>query len=290
MENPLPSTSWRIFAVIAAFVMFIVSLFIFSSRESLEPRSANIEVSHGIKTDGNIQGNIIRVSGPDREVQLASATPVSGTESSTVVEVGGDVTITIPSKTAFAPLENIDQLLESLGIGNIAFNTPETLQLGQPKVIHLVLSVRKSIDELKSTITVEGKKEGHNIRISDQMAARLSGLGFKIEAITPEAQAISQASVTEWKWLVEATKTNKQSLFLTISVLLDTEKASRIHRQIITFEKKIDVQVTWDRKVVGFVYENWQWLWATFLVPIGAWVMRKRRDRTSSDDDGNSTA
>jgi hypothetical protein len=116
------------------------------------------------------------------------------------------------------------------------------------------------------------------------MEARLSGFGFKIESITPEVQAISETSITEWKWIVEATKSGTHPLFLTMSALLYTEKSNRIHRTILTFERKIKVHVMWDKRVSGFVSGNWQWLWATILVPIGAWFVGKRRWWTSSSD------
>jgi hypothetical protein len=139
----------------------------------------------------------------------------------------------IPTST---PLADIDRILEGLDLGSIAFNTPTTLKLGDLAVIQLLLSTEKSIEQLQDAIAAIGEREGAAIRVSNQMQARLSGSGFKIEAITPETQAVSALNVTEWKWEIEPTKRGPQRLHLTLSVLIYVE-GDRTPRAIRTFEK-----------------------------------------------------
>ena len=173
----------------------------------------------------------------------------------------------------------IDRILESLEIGNIAFNAPGSMNLHDTTMIQLMLGLATPIDELKQMIEAEGEKEGAHIRISDRMEARLSGPNFAITAITPEIQAVSRNEVTEWKWEVKPTSEGRQYLHLTLSALLSVDGAST-PRVIRTFDKIIEVEVTWYQRAGLFLKENWQWLWAIVLVPLSGWLWkRKKRER-----------
>ncbi len=181
-----------------------------------------------------------------------------------------------PAKANHDPLAAIDRLLEGMDLGNISFNVPRSLNLHDTAMIHLVLGVEKTIDELKEVIEAEGEKIGARIRVSNRMEARLSGQHFKIEAITPEVQAVSKSEVTEWKWEVTPEKEGRQFLHLTLSALLSVEGEST-PRVIRTFDRTIDVRVTWGQRTKAFFQENWQWLWAAVLVPLAGWIWKRRK-------------
>jgi hypothetical protein len=57
------------------------------------------------------------------------------------------------------------------------------------------------------------------------------------------------------------------------------EKWKEVHprRSLRTFDKMILVEVGWLQKVRLFVSENWKWLWAAILAPIGGWFWRTGR-------------
>ncbi|HNV69743.1 MAG TPA: hypothetical protein PKO06_08605 [Candidatus Ozemobacteraceae bacterium] len=172
-------------------------------------------------------------------------------------------------------MEAIDRLLSSLTLGNIAFNTPTTIPLGEAQVIHLALSTRETVDNLKTLIETEGQKTGAQIRVGSEMEAHLTGKGFKIQAITPETQAVSAVETTEWKWEVEPTEGGPQRLHLSMSAVLNVD-GQRVPRAIRTFERTIEIQVTWTRQISDFVGNNWQWLWATILVPVIGYLYQIR--------------
>jgi hypothetical protein len=110
------------------------------------------------------------------------------------------------------------------------------------------------------------------------MEAHLSSLGFKIEAITPKVQAVSEQSITEWKWEIEATRSGIQRLHLTLSALLNVE-GEKMPRAIQIFERTIKVWVTLPQKLYEVVADNWQWLWTAILIPIVGWIIRKSKQR-----------
>jgi hypothetical protein len=108
------------------------------------------------------------------------------------------------------------------------------------------------------------------------MEARLTGLDFAITAIMPETTAVSRRESTEWRWKVRPLSAGPHSLHLTLSVILDVNGVPT-PRVIRTFDRYIKVDVTWGQRLDLFFERNWQWLWATVLVPIVGWLLRNRK-------------
>ena len=186
-----------------------------------------------------------------------------------------------------SPLNAVDQILETLELGRIAFNTPATIPLGDTAIIELILSTTESIETLQGMLNAVGERTGACILVSNEMEARLTGRGFGIEAITREVQAVSGEEVTKWKWEIEPTEGGVQRLHLTLSALLYME-GSRTPRTIRTFERTIEVRVSWRRKVSDFVTNNWQWLLTALVIPLGVWIVQKMRERDESNEKPNN--
>jgi hypothetical protein len=168
----------------------------------------------------------------------------------------------------------VDQLLERLDVGNIVFNAPREMAVDEPTDIQLVLGIEKALEELRRQVTAQGEKTEAQIRVSDRMEARLSGSNFSITALTPEIQAISRSESTQWRWEVIPKKTGKHVLHLTLDVLLDIDGGVSA-RNLRTFDEEIEVQVSWPKVAAEFLRDNWQWLWAAVLVPLGPWAWNK---------------
>jgi hypothetical protein len=172
---------------------------------------------------------------------------------------------------------NIDQILASqLRPARIVFNVPTTLRLHSSTEIKLLLSRQQSIRQLRAKLAALGELEGARIRASGVMEARLTGAGFKIEAITPETQLVSERGVTEWGWEIESTKTGTQRLHLTLSALIRFQ-GDKTARTIRTFDRTLNVRVTWFDRVSGFIGGNWQWLWTAILIPVAGFILRNRK-------------
>lgn len=172
----------------------------------------------------------------------------------------------------------VDEILARLELANVAFNAPTQLQLHEVSLIQLLLSTKESIEALQSALTAAGERSGARARISNQMEAHLSGTGFRVEPITPERQAVSAAERTEWRWQIEPTQTGTLHLDLTLSADLQVDGQS-VPRMIQTFERTIEVKVTWPAWTKAFLAGNWQWLWTAILIPVCGWIYRNRKRR-----------
>lgn len=177
---------------------------------------------------------------------------------------------------------------KTLTTNNIAYNTPETIQLGDTAVVQLELSPSFSVDELKAMITEPGKKEGESIFMpfSRRVEAHLTGSAFKIVPLGTEiARAVEPGAICEWSWEVTPTQSGTHLLSLTIDavVVIEGKDAAREKR---VFGKPIRVNVTLVQMVAGFISNNWQWLWAVGLVPLGGWMFeRVRRKRHGQNEE-----
>lgn len=162
---------------------------------------------------------------------------------------------------------------------NIAFNVPEQLNLKQTGHIQLLLDVKKSQAALAAEIAEAGAKQTATIKVWDRMEARLTAPQLQITAITPEEQSVGSANTAEWRWDVVPTATGQYPLHLTLTALIETDGAtSRI--AIHTYDKTIAVKVTAGQWAAGFFENNWQWLWAAILLPIGGWIWKRWKGKS----------
>ena len=178
----------------------------------------------------------------------------------------------------------VDRVLDQLNIGNIAYNVPNAMEMDKTENIQLVLSLEQSIEELKSSIQMVGTKEGAVIKVSDRMEASLTGLAFDIVAVTPIEQAIASKGITSWEWQVVPKKEGRQWLYLSLTAHFVVDGKDTM-RSVKTFEKIIEVKVTPLQKVSLFINGNWQWLWATFIAPLGFWQWRRNSNKKSGFKD-----
>ena len=79
------------------------------------------------------------------------------------------------------------------------------------------------------------------------MIATLSGPGFKIDAITPERQAIAEGFPTVWSWNVEAKDAGDQELEATLYALVPNGETG-LRQRVNSYSQTISVSVreqTW---------------------------------------------
>ena len=180
-------------------------------------------------------------------------------------------------------LRLVEEIVNNLEWGNIAFDTPKKMKFEEPKIIKLLLSPTKSVQELQSSLKSHEQIESARIQISNKMQAKLSGPGFKIEVLDPQEQAVSIGKTTQWRWQVTPTKDGDedQNLYLTLSAIINVSNQKSLF-VIQTFDKTIKVEVSVSQRISTFVAGNWQWLWASILVPLSPFIWKRyqrKRDK-----------
>ena len=227
--------------------------------------------SIGIGRGGGIGSGYGR-GGTTAHRDTAAAAPVYTSSPGTLDESN----VPVPSSSPNI-LRPVDEVLKQLPWGNIAFNTPTSMKLGETKTIQLLLSASVTGQELANQLTEPGvATETAQIHISSNMEAQLSGSSFKISAILPERQAIGSTGTEEWKWEVTPTATGRHKLHLVISTDVDVE-GSHSSYVIQVYDRDIVVNVSGGQVVLDFVKGNWQWLWTVLVVPLAGWGWKRSR-------------
>lgn len=189
-------------------------------------------------------------------------TPASDTSEDAAITPPVLVSVdTAPTKSSNQKnrLALVDEYLASISSANIAFNSPQTLNLNETTQIKLLLSLKKSIEELQREISSSspGSTDGASIKVVNRMEARLTGNNFQITAITSEEQAIGENETVEWRWQIKPLSTGFHNLHLTLTAIFEID-GSATRRSLRTFDKSIEVEVTTSQIVSSFIEKNWQ--------------------------------
>lgn len=181
-----------------------------------------------------------------------------------------------------ADVFRLDSVLQALDRGNIAYNPPGVLRVGSRAVVRLVLSPGEAPAVLVDGDTAMVRRRA-DVPVAERMEAVLAGSAFEITPLGSAVQAVSAVTPTEWSWEVVAREAGEaQPLTLTMSLLLEVA-GSDSRRRVTAVTDHVVVSVPWNRRVAGFFGQNWQWLWATLLVPGAAWLARRRHTRRQVD-------
>jgi beta-glucanase (GH16 family) len=86
-------------------------------------------------------------------------------------------------------LDFVEEIMNNLEWGNIVFDTPKKIKFEEPKIIELLLSPTKSIQELQSSLKSHEKTESARIQISNRM-----------EAISHKLRFVQVCQEREKKW------------------------------------------------------------------------------------------
>ena len=168
--------------------------------------------------------------------------------------------------------ETVDATIGQLRRANIAFNVPDALHVGGSALIQLRLSPHDSIPSLIGRLDAPGRREGATIRFSKKMEAHLTGIGFRILAVTNETQLVSESQGAYWEWEIEPVDTGDLRLHLTL-----TAHVPGGDKTIRTFDRTLVVRVTFLHRLSSFVGDNWTWLWTAILVPVAGFFIRRRQ-------------
>lgn len=181
------------------------------------------------------------------------------------------------------------RVVESLPEGSALFNPPETMRVGETKVVEVrvVPMTEEEIeqdDQIRATLTAnldvaEDVDEVVLIplRVSTVMSARLTGNAFEIVPLTAEEQIrTSDDLYLSWIWEVTPQKAGEQRLTLYLSVVVNAEgMGDKTHT---TDEvRSVQVQSNPIYSARQFFGTNWEWVATGLLLPALGWAWKKLR-------------
>jgi hypothetical protein len=189
------------------------------------------------------------------------------------------------SPTTTPPTSKIDQILTSMDFGNIAFNVPTSMSLQKAETITLLLNLKQTTEELAQQLKNEGAtgdiQKPPSIKVHDKMQAVISGDGFQIMPWTPDILPVSKQETTQWRWDVRAQRAGTLKLHVVLNAIVDLDDGSGPRPYPIkTFDRTYVVEVPWqDGALANFFKNNYQWLWTTLIIPVGAWLWNRKRKK-----------
>ncbi|HKE83465.1 MAG TPA: hypothetical protein VKB50_06920 [Vicinamibacterales bacterium] len=174
----------------------------------------------------------------------------------------------------------IDEALGRLVTGQVAFNSPDRMRLGETRTVALVASPEMDAStlssELRQRIGGTDPIAVDTLQIAPVMEAQLEGASaFAITALTPLRQPVSRAPPTEWRWSVRANETGTHPLHLTINAII-TVAGEPYQRSIDVLDRSIRVEISSSQRIGMFLETNWQWLLGTIAIPLGVWLWSER--------------
>jgi hypothetical protein len=173
--------------------------------------------------------------------------------------------------------------------GWVAFSVPETMKVSKTYSVKVRISKRDSGQ--KKSVLILGDDDAINnsqypsvatiedIKVSGEMSATLKGdeTQFKISLVSTETQHVDDETYTEWEWLVTPIKSGENPLKLVI-------KLKDLNKDIVVFNKNINITRNVPDAVGGFFEKYWQWLLTTIIIPVFLyfWNRKKKKSRLKS--------
>ena len=186
------------------------------------------------------------------------------------------------------PQTVIKEIIDNLPIGLIEFNSPDVMKTGEAETIEVRITQNKNIEEeLTKGLKGHGMAQIETIKVAYVMKVSLSGDkdDFQITLVDglPEERLVSDNDYTQWTWRVLPLKSGKQKrLYLTAAAIIKTNLGER-PKPIPTKEKVINVQVNFVYSAKQFLYNYWQFIVTTLIIPLIAWAVTLFRNRGNRD-------
>lgn len=182
------------------------------------------------------------------------------------------------------PDPNRNRAFEQLKSASMAFNVDNKFNVEETGKAKVIIDFSKKVEELKKDLERSGKAGsitgGATVQVSKVVIANIVAPGLTVTPITPNEQVVLESEPTTWMWDLKADKPGTYSvrITLTASIIIDgraTNKFLRVHEETVTIE------ITPRQRVMEVVTKNWQWAFSSLLVPLGVWLWKRRKRRST---------
>ena len=177
--------------------------------------------------------------------------------------------LTLPSPAPLDPA--VDLMASQLKSADIAFNRPETMQLGQATSVELVLSpataprapvaegasTREVAESLGLSDALPGATQVvEDVQYALQMEAEISGLGFDVHPPGPQRQTVLPFQPAKWVWTIKPKSAGRDQVFtVNVNAIIQRDEENLPPIRITTFTERITVEVTLMQKILEYAKE-----------------------------------
>lgn len=180
-------------------------------------------------------------------------------------------------------IDNTDKLKVSEGL--IAYSVPTEMKVANKYIIKVRIT-KDNTDNGKTVLiigdrhipindeTVNSKVIIENIRVDKIMTSEIlyDSISFRVESLNTKVQDVDSVSYTEWSWVVMPLKSGKGYLKLIVKVKSN-------NKDIVVFDKAIEVKSNIKYSIKTFVGNYWQWMMTTIIIPLIIFVYKKRKPK-----------
>lgn len=218
---------------------------------------------------GLMSPNFLTYSSREIDMPLVASTPPPPPAPPPPPEPSGSGSLMIHES------RNTDEILKQLKTASMVFIVPDHANIKDTITVQLLIDPSKSLDEIVESVTVNGVKTTKRIQISKIVEATLTAPDFKIDAVTPEQQAITSTQPTEWLWKLTPESAGSHEVSLSVVAIVDVGDKSAMHH-IKTYEQNVIVDIKATQMISSWVEKYWQWLFSTLIIPLAVWFYKNK--------------
>lgn len=183
------------------------------------------------------------------------------------------------------------QYLNENVIGNIAFNNPEYLTVGEPSIIEVRLTRNREIN-IDSDFLGTGDVTVDSLELTRRVRVQLVSIhdDLIIESRGEEEQALDDESFTVWTWAVTAQSAGMKKMEIMIGIANVNDLDPTLPRFMPSRSFEINVKANLRYSVLNFLKSYWQWLLSTILIPLLMWTVNIKLKRDNQEIGARTTA
>lgn len=177
-------------------------------------------------------------------------------------------------------MPNPDSILNQMFNVDMSFVIPLEANIADSLKAELIITP----EDIEATIehSIEGVPQEYVVLVTQIVRADLRTDDFEVTNITPIEQVLLKTESTQWMWKLKPINPGEAEVVLTVTAIVKTDLGNS-QRQMKSFEKTIDIDITKKQIIIAFIEDNWQWLWSTILVPLGLFAYSLRRNKSSDN-------
>lgn len=165
---------------------------------------------------------------------------------------------TDPASTSATSEEQLEEAVNHLRVGGLAYSFPKTMKTGQQDdVVASIGSDKVPVAALQAHVAAEAGQDvkAEPTPITTKMKMTLTSADFDITRQSSDEQMVVGSTPTTWRWTIAPKHSGE--LHLHLAAIIELEN---LQQDYTTVDRDVAVQVDPLDATEKFIENNWQWL------------------------------